>query len=453
MKTPIADFIRNYCESDTVRLHMPGHKGSGPLGVEKLDITEIDGADVLCSASGIILESEQNAAALFESGRTFYSTEGSSLCIKAMLGAVLIGASKTVSRPFVLAARNVHKAFIYALAAYDLDVRWMYPESGEHFLKCTVDADILDKALSSGEKPIAVYITSPDYLGNVADVRALSDVCKKHKVPLLVDNAHGAYLKFLQPSRHPIDLGADMCCDSAHKTLPVLTGGAYLHISRNAPEELADYAEKMLAFNSSTSPSYLILQSLDLCNKRLAESFSEELADCIEKLKSIGEFLRKLGLKDESEEPLKLALNASKFGITGTELGKRMREFGIEPEFCDDRYAVLMFTPDNNDRDYECCLEFLGTLAPSAELLLAMHDAVPSEQVMTVRSAVLSQSETVDVEQSIGRVCADVTVSCPPAVPIAVSGEIITEKTVEIFKAFKIEKISVVNMSPHNKCP
>ena len=102
-----------------------------------------------------------------------------------------------------------------------------------------------------------MYVTSPDYLGGQSDVAALAEVSHRHGVPLLADNAHGAYLRFLSPSRHPMDLGADLCCDSAHKTLPVLTGGAYLHVGRAAPEPFRENARRALALFGSTSPSYL----------------------------------------------------------------------------------------------------------------------------------------------------------------------------------------------------
>ena len=114
MKTPIADFVRCYQESGMVRFHMPGHKGAGLLGCESFDITEIAGADELYDARGIIAESERNAASLFGAGRTFYSTEGSSQCIRAMLRLAML--RQTGGTPLILAARNVHKAFVYGAA-------------------------------------------------------------------------------------------------------------------------------------------------------------------------------------------------------------------------------------------------------------------------------------------------------------------------------------------------
>ena len=130
MKTPIADFVNEYKISDMSRFHMPGHKGKSVLGCEALDITEISGADVLGSASGIIAESEANAALLFNTSKTFYSAEGSSLCIKAMLA--LIKKHSPRKMPKILATRNAHKSFVYACALLDIEPEWIFPKEFTH---------------------------------------------------------------------------------------------------------------------------------------------------------------------------------------------------------------------------------------------------------------------------------------------------------------------------------
>ncbi|WP_366946564.1 hypothetical protein [uncultured Oscillibacter sp.] len=200
MTTPLADFLRAYAASGTARLHMPGHKGRGPLGCEAWDLTEISGADSLYEAAGVIARSEENAAALFGSAATFYSTEGSTQCVKAMLFLALQN-RPAGTPPVVLAARNVHKSFVHAAALLDFEPLWLWPEEGTSSLcACPVAAEGLDRALSALDAPpAAVYITSPDYLGNMADIPALAEVCRRYKTPLLADNAHGAYLRFLTP--------------------------------------------------------------------------------------------------------------------------------------------------------------------------------------------------------------------------------------------------------------
>ena len=202
MKTPICDFVTEYKNSKKLRLHMPGHKGSPFLGIEEYDITEISGADVLYDAKGIIRESEENAAKLFGTKKTVYSAEGSSLSIRAMLYLAMLYAKANGRKPLIAAGRNAHRVFMTAAALLDFETEWIFPQKSENIISCEISPEYLDSFLSDmSEKPAAVYITSPDYLGNIADIKGLSDVCKKYGSLLLVDNAHGAYLNFLPEKR------------------------------------------------------------------------------------------------------------------------------------------------------------------------------------------------------------------------------------------------------------
>ena len=217
MDTPMVDLVGRYAQSGISRLHMPGHKGRSLLGFEPLDLTEIRGADELYEPEGIIAQSEANATRLFGTQHTYYSTEGSSQCIRAMLCLALQAAPRTGKRPVLLAARNVHKALLYAAALLDFDIRWLWPaaENAGALCSCPISAQMLTTALQEltgqGSTPFGVYVTSPDYLGGMQDIRALSAVCDTFGMPLLVDNAHGAYLRFLPgESLHPIALGAAM---------------------------------------------------------------------------------------------------------------------------------------------------------------------------------------------------------------------------------------------------
>ena len=144
MSTPICDFVRKYSSSDPVRLHMPGHKGQPLLGFEPLDITEIDGADELFAADGIIAESEANASEIFGS-RTFYSAGGSTLCIQAMLH--LLALNSSAGAPFIIAGRNAHKAFVNAAALLGIGIRWIFPPSGGSYHRCAVTPEAVKAAL------------------------------------------------------------------------------------------------------------------------------------------------------------------------------------------------------------------------------------------------------------------------------------------------------------------
>ena len=445
MTTPIADFVKKYAHSDVSRFHMPGHKGVSFLGCEKLDITEISGADVLGSANGIIAQSEESASLLFGSRHSFYSTEGSTLVIKTMLA--LIKKSAAVNqRVKILAARNAHKAFIYACALLDLDVEWIYSETPTHICACHVSAEQVEKELKDAEAlPAALYITTPDYLGNIADVSGIADVCHKYGVPLLVDNAHGAYLAFTQPSLHPLALGADMCCDSAHKTLPVLTGGAYLHVSKRFERFSTEQIRGVMSIFASTSPSYLILQSLDICNRYLADGYIQRLAHFIGRVKELKSELCALGFPPESTEELKLVLSKPSCAYSGNELSRMLSALGIEVEFADEDTLVLMLTPELTENDLLRLVSAFKTLprrTPSKTTCTLK--VVRPTPALTIREAMFAPSETVYVKASLGRICAIPTVSCPPAIPIVVGGEIIDKNAIELFDYYGIEKIDVV---------
>ncbi len=438
MNTPVADFVQRYAKAGTARLHMPGHKGRCFLGCEPWDITEIHGADALYEAEGILAESEQNAAALFGSQRTCYSTEGSSQCIRAMLYlAVAASGSHTV-----VAARNVHRAFVSAAALLDLEIRWLWPEESRSLCGCPISPAQLEETLHSlPEPPAAVYLTSPDYLGGMAEIPALAQVCHQHGTLLLVDNAHGAYLRFLQPSLHPLDLGADLCCDSAHKTLPVLTGGAYLHLSPTAPAQLAPLAKSALGLFGSTSPSYLTLASLDLCNRYLAEGYPQRLAEAVERLAELRERLTAAGWRVEPSDPLRVTVAAPR-GVTGQELAGQLRRQGVECEYADRDFLVLMATPENTPEELAQAAAALGQCPGEAnppQLPLAR-----GERACSIRQAAFAPRETVDAAHSLGRVCGLPTVGCPPAIPIAISGERITPEALALFAYYGIEQVEVL---------
>ena len=440
MNTPICDFARRYADGEALRLHMPGHKGSGFLGVEQWDITEIEGADSLYEAEGIIRESEENVSRLF-GVPTFYSTEGSSQCIRAMVYLVALHAKKMGKRPLIAAGRNAHKTFMSAVALLDMEVKWLLPKEGESYLSCKVSAQEIEAMLSAAvEKPTAVYLTSPDYLGNVADIAAIAEVCHRYGVLLAVDNAHGAYLRFLQPSRHPMDLGADMCCDSAHKTFPVLTGGAYLHVA----EAFAPQCKNALQLFGSTSPSYLIMESLDGANAYLADGYGEKLGAFVEKVQEMKARLVAQGYRLQGDEPLKVTIAAKEYGYTGEELSAVLLRENIVCEFADRDFVVLMLTPEIGEEGLHRLEEALCGIPKRAaieELPPAFHACTP---IMSVREAMLAPSEIVTVEESIGRILAAASVGCPPAVPIVVCGERIEAEAAKCFAYYGIKTCAVV---------
>ena len=442
MTTPVYDFARRYADSDAVRAHMPGHKGKPFLGCEALDLTEIAGADELFAPTGIIAESEANASEIFDC-QTLYSTEGSSLCIRAMLYLAMRHAVSQCRKPVIAAARNAHKTFLTAAALLDIDIVWLPQDDTNSYLE-SGGAAAWENALHAPHKPTALYLTSPDYLGNIADICAAASFCHAHDMLLLVDNAHGAYLRLLPESLHPADLGADFCCDSAHKTLPVLTGGAYLHIGSSAPEICRKYARNAMSLFASTSPSYLILESLDLCNRYLSEQFSDELSQTVHAVKQLKNALSSAGWTLSGNEPLKLTLQPKPYGYTGTELAEILQNHHIYVEFADPDFTVLMLSPQNTADDLAAIRNVMTALPKRTPILIAPPKFPMPGCWMTPRQAILYfDTETLPLEQCIGRICAEFAVSCPPAVPIVICGERITAEAAACMQYYGIARCTV----------
>lgn len=441
MTTPIYDFIQKYTSSGTLRCHMPGHKGIAPEGgtreLYSSDITEISGADSLFEADDIIAESERNMASLYGTAATVYSAGGSTLCIQAMLTIM-----KQEKRR-IIAVRNVHRSFLNTAALLDLDVEWILPRYTGGILSGKIEISAVEEKLRSCEEPACLYVTSPDYTGRLADIKGLSAVCRRYGARLIVDNAHGAHLGFFEESLHPIALGADMCCDSAHKMLPALTGAAMLHTSR---QEYASLLKPAMSLFASTSPSYPVMVSLDLCNKYIAREIRRDIAENLVHLSRFREnFSGHLEFADS--EPFHITVKASESGYDGAELADLLRKNGVECEYADSELIVLLSSPFFRPEDYAKLSEALEKSLASAgrcEKNIRSFSMKLPEKAMRIREAVFSTTEDIDVENSEGRICGAVRVPCPPAVPIAASGEIIDRNCINIFKSYGISTVNVV---------
>ena len=437
MRTPIYDFLKHYNEKGNARMHMPGHKGVGELG-EAFDITEVRGADSLYEANGIIAESEKIASEIFGAA-TYYSTEGSSLAIRATVYLISLYAKSVGRRPIIFAARNAHKSFISAVSLTDAEVKWMISEAGS-YLSSGITAEEVRRALSEADElPAAVYLTSPDYLGNIADVRKIGDACHEFGVLLAVDCAHGAYLGFLDHPMHPMAFGADIVCASAHKTLPVLTGGAYLHVSNGAPKILMENARVALSLFGSTSPSYLILSSLDRFNGNIPD-----FQGFIKKIDEMKATLTRHGYRIIGDEPMKITVDAKDYGYLGTELADEMAERGVEAEFADPDFIVFMPSPLSDHMALGRLYSALLTTPKRAKIATRPPSFVLPERVLSPREAMLAERESLPLSECVGRVLAAVTVGCPPAVPIAVAGERISPEVAEVFGYYGYERLTVV---------
>ncbi len=425
---PIEKALDEYIGKDFSRFHMPGHKGAENLpDYYKYDVTEVEGVDSLFESSGAIAETEKRFAKIYGAGASLLSAGGSTLCIQGMLAAALNPGDK------IIIARNCHASAVNTLALLDVNPIWINPK----------DLYGAEKAFAENPGIKAVYLTSPDYFGTLSDIKAFAELAHKNGAKLLIDNAHGAHLHFFDEEMHPISLGADMCADSLHKSLPVLTGGALLHLKDGS---LRDIAKQKMRLFGSTSPSYIIMLSADKCAGYLEEKAKGDFAVLKEKITDLRKSAFEHGLapKSENMEPARLTLSVKSAGMTAEEFGRKLREHGIEPEYVNDEWAVLMASPFNSEKDFERVSEFIedtagNGFAPPEEFLPKMP-----EKAMSIREAVFSETEETETKNAVGRIAARLNLPCPPCIALAVPGEIISDDIAELLIRYGISKINVV---------
>lgn len=429
----LSQFIREYDSDAFLRLHTPGHQARCEFINKispRLDITEIDGSDSLYHSDGIIADLENEISELYQANSVI-SAGGSTLCIQTMV-------SLFKDRTFV-AMRSSHVSFYNVCTLLDIQPEWINFNCESLYENIPKPCDI-EKVLVKIEKPVAVYITSPNYYGIRADIKGVSEVCKKYNAILIVDNAHGSHLKFTDLDEHPISLGADMCCDSFHKTLPTLTGAAVLH------SRVGLFNKKEIKYNmsmfGSTSPSYMIMDSIGLCvdwlKKEGVNSFKQ-----LEKNKN--RLIENLPLNFLKTDCSKITIDCLnvKNGVLG--LITLLKKCKIEPEYTDSRYVTLIISPFLNGMDWDRLKECLEQVEIGNDNCSFKIVKLPFPIVkLSLNKAFRREIEQIDVECSVGRICGRSQWICPPGIPIVAAGELITADIVDLLLQNKIKSICVI---------
>ena len=410
-------------EREVSRFHMPGHKGRLALfdgqPFARYDLTEIPGADSLYDAGDVIADCEAAYAGLYGAAGTALSAGGSTLCIQAMLAL----AGPPGSR--ILAARGCHAAAIHAMTLLDLDPIWMATDSRDGFPE-PVSPDQLAAMLDAHPQAAAVYLTSPTYDGRLSDIGALAALCHAHGKKLLVDGAHGAHLPFLADNLHPIHLGADFCCDSLHKTLPVLTGGALLH---TADPAMAGRLKDAMRLFGSTSPSYLILASIDAARAWLETDGPAALRAACDRMAWVYDLCREEGwiTVPPARDPMRLTQAVAANGWTAAELRAACDAHRIEPELIGEDYAVFLGAPMLAEEDWSR-LEALCRSMPHRAPRPIHRPAHLPERVMSPREAFIRPRRLLPAAEAVGHIAAQVNAPCPPGIPLVVPGERIEQQ-------------------------
>ena len=440
---PLYEALMRHRQTEQVSLHMPGHKGRAgclaPLGkLPIFDVTELPSTGSLFDAEGPTLLAEQAAAKAFGTAGTFFSAGGCTLCIQAMLRlAAPLGGT-------VVMGRTVHRSAVHAMALLGITPIWVWPrQDAGPGLAGRIQADDVAKALQKHPDAKAVYLTTPDYYGVMSDLNAICAAAQQYNVPVIVDNAHGAHLFFLDRKLHPLSQGAAMCADSAHKTLPVLTGGAYFQIGsgRYLPQVRA-----AMALFGSTSPSFPILLSLDLCRAWLEEERKAAYAKTAAQANELNAYAQTLGFLPPEGlcDPLHLVWNTAHAGISGKQAALHLRSAGIEVEYADEAFLILLLSPFNTEKDFAQLRAALTTMPVGEPFSPSSLLPAPPPIAASPREALLSPKVRLPLCMAQGRIAAQTACPCPPAIPAIMPGERITPECADLLAQSGILEIEVV---------
>lgn len=443
---PIYEMLKTYRSTNPLPFHMPGHNlGRGLIdhmkAVGNLDITEISGSDCLHYPQGVIKEAQELASGCFGSDYTFFLVNGSTCGIHAMIQATLEPGDK------LILGRDSHISALNALAQLNCEPVFVMPQI-ENNISLGVTAKALEKAIEDNPDSRGIFITRPGYYGTAASLYDIVKLARTHKMPLLVDEAHGAHFRFHNKlPQTAIEAGADLCVQSIHKTLPALTQTALLHgksnglISRNR-------IEKAVSMVQTTSPSYLLMASIDIA-RDIMDSQGEELYERL--YQNINEFEKKL---DENTIIRRKLFNAAGFESDFTRIVLSFKEtrisgfmaeellrskFGIVAEMADFENIVLIATPFHNPEDFDKLIEALKYIsmeykgsgqAFEKSIVPSWPDDIP-KRLIPLREALFKERRVLSINEAIGKVSGAFITPYPPGIPVICPGEMITKDIIE----------------------
>lgn len=446
-KAPLVEALKNSIENPTYQFHIPGHtKGQGVYPEFKkligkkafsIDTTdEFDNLGTLNPATGPIKEAEELAAKAFGAKKTFFLLNGSTV------GNLAIAMGLTRKGQKIITNRNCHRSVITGMIISGADPLWLVPNRLEEWgIWGSVVPEDVEALLKANDDVAMVWITNPTYEGVVSDVKSISAICKKYKVPLVVDEAHGClwnFNKHLPPSS--LEFGADAVVHSLHKTGGSMSQSSMLHISENSLLDV-EKIEKALKLLHTTSPSIMLLASLDASRANLESPIGKRQ---IEKAVNNAKYLRKRidaiptmhQLKPDfgyKTDVMKIFIKAE--GLSGKRLESILEiDFKIEVESASDVGLLLLSNIGNKRSDFEYladCLEKISKKEYSDICYLENKKHMPMltpDIKINLQEAFYADKETVLKENSIGRISGEIIAECPPGIAILVPGELITEE-------------------------
>lgn len=462
MKNTVADFLIEHKKENPISFHMPGHKGRKDLyeqcGYGEFlrnsvgnDITEIQGADALTQPRGVIRQVMDNYAQLYGVRHTELLVNGSSA---GLMAAVL----ETVPRGGKLVlGRNSHKSVFSALRLGGIQPVYVKPEITTEHLQGGITPKAVQQTLAEHPDAAAVLITSPNYYGVLSDVEGIALEAHAAGKILIVDQAHGAHLKFFDETarnkreKHSAEnLRADIVVNSTHKTLASFTGTAILNVCTDRID-IESLSEKVRMLQT-TSPSYILMGSLDINEKilrkegpRLIQEWQTHLRNFYQKMDDV---VGVRVIRNRNMDLTKINLSMSAYGLTGDRLAAELETRGIWPEMVHGDYVMLMTGIGNTAGDYEALAEAISSISNQYGITKAMpseSDGMRSFDL--VQQPIPSRKERIHLTEAAGRVVYDPITPYPPGVPFACPGEVLTEVAVHYLEDLVKAGITVLGIT------
>lgn len=427
MNMPLYDALRTLEKENTLRMHMPGHKGRGlsPAfeGLSGLDFTELEPTGNLYSTQGPVYQAELLAAKAWGAETACFCTNGSTGAVHAALMLACPAGSRLIME------RGCHKSVFTAAAVLDLECEYLWE----------VSADTVESALEKGGA--AVCINSPDYYGLCKDIPAIAAVCRRYGAKLIVDEAHGAHLPFMEGYSGAAALGADLACTSMHKTLPAL--GQTALVTSNGTFGAAEI-KHALSLLCTSSPCYALMASMDAAREYMEKEGRESYGRAASRVDDIRRDFPCL-----PSSPLRDPCRLTVLSKDGFKLGEELEKLGIYPELCDEDKVVFIVTGMDTDEDFD---RLRGALSSLSHLLgLGELSELPAaEAIISPGAAFRCAKSRAVLKDSVGKVCGQIVAPYPPAKPLLTWGEEISQKHIAYLakKRYNIlDKILIVEHS------
>lgn len=449
--------LEKYGDSDFYGMHMPGHKRNRELIRNRipyeLDITEIDGFDDLHHADGILKEAEARAARLYQADQTHFLVNGSTVGI---LSAIL-GSTKKGDK--ILVARNCHKSVYHGIYLNELEPVYLYPTYEKSGINGEISSEEVEEILAREQGIKAVMIVSPTYDGVVSDVRAIAGIAHQYGIPLIVDEAHGAHFGFHPYFPQNANMqGADVVIHSVHKTLPALTQTALIHLNGTIANRRK--IERYLHMLQSSSPSYLLMASIDLCmeflEKRGQQAFEIYVQE-LEKVRKRLERLKRLKLiRTKQYDRSKLVVSVKESQIASRELSKILRKkYHLEMEMTAGDYILAMTSVGDTKEGLErfaAALESIDADLREKEQVKNIG-SLPRTELCLKSSEIIDRTDGVSViwEESGGQISMEYAYLYPPGIPLIVPGEKVTEEVISYLQAYRKKGFSIEGLEEEGR--